>query len=98
MSELQREVEELERKSASSRLFDIRLLIGGLFALYGVIVGIVGLTDGQAEIDKAQGININLWTGVGMLVLGVVFLLWAKLNPQKVPAAEASEQDGTSTE
>ena len=34
-----------------------------------------------AEIAKAAGININLWLGLGMLVLGLVFLLWARLAP-----------------
>ena len=29
-------------KSAASKLFDIRVLIGGLFTLYGVILGISG--------------------------------------------------------
>jgi len=36
--------------------------------LYGVIVTIAGLTDDDAAIDKAQGVNINLWTGLGMLL------------------------------
>ena len=27
------------------------------------------------------GININLWLGVGMLVLGLFFLLWVRLPP-----------------
>jgi hypothetical protein len=25
--------------------------------------------------------RINLWTGIGMLVLGLLFLLWAFLRP-----------------
>ncbi|MEU1095351.1 hypothetical protein ABZ389_19200, partial [Streptomyces sp. NPDC005877] len=67
MSELQREVSELEKKSATAaRLFDIRRIIGGLFTLYGVIVTIAGLTASDADLDKAQGVNINLWTGLGV--------------------------------
>ncbi|GGQ60818.1 hypothetical protein [Streptomyces asoensis] len=81
-ADLQREVTALEEKSATAaRIFDLRRIIGGLFVVYGVIVTIAGLTDSDAEIDKAQGININLWTGLGMLALGLFFLAWLKLRP-----------------
>ena len=80
--EIAREVTELETKSATaSRIFDLRCIIGGLFVVYGVIVTITGITDSQSAIDKAQGVNINLWTGIGMLALGVFFLVWLKLRP-----------------
>ncbi|WP_328860830.1 hypothetical protein [Streptomyces sp. NBC_00306] len=86
MSELQREVSELERKSATAaRLFDIRLIIGGLFTLYGIIVTIAGILASDADLKKAEGVNINLWTGLGMLALGLFFLLWLKLRPIAPP-------------
>ncbi|GAU68640.1 membrane protein CrgA [Streptomyces sp. NBRC 110611] len=89
MSDYQHEVEELERTSATAaRLFDIRRIIGGLFVVYGVIVGIAGLTASDADLKKAQGININLWTGLGMLALGLFFLIWLKLRPTAPPAVE----------
>ncbi|MGW6904949.1 hypothetical protein [Streptomyces sp. NPDC054940] len=90
--DLQREVAELEGKSeTAARLFDIRRIIGGLFVLYGVIVTIVGLTDDDAAIEKAQGININLWTGLGMLLLGLFFLAWLKLRPTAPPPPAVQE-------
>ncbi|MEV6115723.1 hypothetical protein AB0L59_25250 [Streptomyces sp. NPDC052109] len=80
--DVQREVTELEGKSATAaRIFDLRRIIGGLFVVYGVIVTITGITDSQAAIDKAEGVNINLWTGIGMLLLGIFFLAWLKLRP-----------------
>jgi hypothetical protein len=83
-----REVTELQEKSATAaRLFDIRRIIGGLFVIYGVIVTITGLTDDDAAIDKAEGVNINLWTGLGMLLLGLFFLAWLKLRPIAPPDA-----------
>ncbi|MFJ8947339.1 hypothetical protein ACIRG4_29565 [Streptomyces sp. NPDC102395] len=85
-ADVQREVTELEEKSATAaRIFDLRRIIGGLFVLYGVILMITGLTDTDAEIDKAQGININLWTGLGMLLLGLFFLAWLWLRPMSHP-------------
>ena len=68
-------------KSAAAKLFDIRLLIGGLFTLYGVLVTAAGVFDGSAASKKAAGIDINLWTGLGMLVLGLAMLLWMRLSP-----------------
>ncbi|MFE3887394.1 hypothetical protein ACFXPQ_31575 [Streptomyces lydicus] len=89
MSDYQHEVEELERESATAaRLFDVRRIIGGLFVVYGVIVTIAGLTASDADLKKAQDININLWTGAGMLALGLFFLIWLKLRPAVPPTAE----------
>ena len=68
--------------SAASKLFDLRILIGGLFTFYGVALSIYGLFfTSPEEIAKSAGIHINLVLGIGMLVLGLVFLLWAKLAP-----------------
>jgi len=61
-------------------LFDLRLIIGALFTLYGIVLIIVGFTDGTKELHKASGIRINLWAGIGMLVTGLLFLLWMKLT------------------
>ncbi|WP_307175667.1 hypothetical protein [Streptomyces africanus] len=96
--DVQREVTELQGKSATAaRLFDIRRIIGGLFVVYGVIVTIAGFTASDADLDKAEGVNINLWTGLGMLALGVFFLVWLKLRPvapvppDAVPGDEPTE-------
>ncbi|MFF4473399.1 hypothetical protein ACFYZ3_27980 [Streptomyces sp. NPDC001599] len=89
---VQDEVSELETKSVTAaRLFDIRRIIGGLFVIYGVIVTIAGIVASDEDIDKAQGVNINLWTGVGMLVLGVFFLAWLKLRPTAPPTPPREE-------
>ncbi|MEV5513983.1 hypothetical protein AB0L50_13785 [Streptomyces flaveolus] len=89
---VQDEVSELESKSATAaRLFDIRRIIGGLFVVYGVIVTIAGFVASDDDIDKAQGVNINLWTGVGMLLLGLFFLVWLKLRPIAPPAPPVDE-------
>ncbi|MGW5368163.1 hypothetical protein ACWER6_07660 [Streptomyces sp. NPDC004009] len=84
--DVSRDVADLESKSATAaRIFDLRRIIGGLFVVYGVIVTIAGITDSQSAIDKAQGVNINLWTGIGMLLLGIFFLAWLKLRPTAPP-------------
>ncbi|MEU0280304.1 hypothetical protein [Streptomyces sp. NPDC006195] len=90
MSDYRNDVEELEAKSATAaRLFDIRRIIGGLFVVYGIIVTIAGITASDADLKKAQDININLWTGLGMLALGLFFLIWLKLRPTAPPTPPA---------
>ena len=74
-----------EERSAAARLFDIRRVIGGLFVAYGLIVGLMGLFDTSAEIEKAQGLRINLWAGAAMLVFGLLMLLWQRLSPTETP-------------
>jgi hypothetical protein len=75
-----------------ARLFDVRRVIGGLFVIYGVIVTLLGFFDSPAEIDKAQGLRINLWMGLAMLVFGLLMLLWLKLSPPEAPAAPENEE------
>ena len=70
-----------DSKSAAKRLFDLRWLIAAMFIVYGIILSITGLFDSQAEIHKAAGVRINLWTGIGMFLVGLFFAAWARLRP-----------------
>ena len=65
--------------------FDIRVVIALLIAIYGVVLTILGIIAKQSEVDKADGININLWGGLAMLVFAAVFIIWARLRPIVVP-------------
>ena len=84
-------------KSAAAKLFDIRVLIGGLFVLYGLMLAIAGFFTSDKARAKAAGININLWLGIGMLVLGLLFLLWRVLNPLRVEPDGDAPDDGDGT-
>lgn len=86
--------EPAAKVSAAARLFDVRRVIGGLFTVYGVIVTLIGAFDGRAEIDKAQGVRINLWMGLAMLALGLLMLLWLRLSPAPPPDPAAREASG----
>lgn len=59
---------------------DLRLPIGGLFAVLGVMLTGYGLaTASNTEMYvKSSGININLIWGCVMIVTGLVFLLLAR--------------------
>jgi prolipoprotein diacylglyceryltransferase len=84
-------------KSAAARLFDIRLLIGGLFLVYGVMLTVAGFLTSDAERKKAADININLWLGLGMVLVGIVFLVWLKLNPLRHEPPPEDRIDRTDT-
>jgi hypothetical protein len=95
--EAEQESRQGDEEERAANLFDLRRIIGGVFVLYGVVLTIAGLTDSDAEIHKASGININLWAGLGMLTLGILFLIWAFTRPlgrQLREEAEASQQTG----
>ena len=72
--------------------FDIRNFIGVLLGVFGVILtilGVVGFTPDEAE--RTGGIDANLWTGIGLILTAIIFLVWARLRPIRIIDAEASE-------
>jgi hypothetical protein len=80
-----------DKKKAGA--FDIRIVIASLVGIYGLVLTILGIVEKQAEIDKAAGININLWGGIGMLVFAALFVTWTRLRPIAVPVEdEQAEQ------
>ena len=85
-----REVDQPTRTRAA-HLFDIRRVIGALFVLYGVILTITGAVASDADIHKAAGVNINLWTGLGMIVFGGLFIAWFMLRPLRPEEIEEPE-------
>jgi cation transport ATPase len=70
-----------DREARAANLFDLRRIIGGLFAIYGVILFILGIAASQKEIDKAAGWNLNLWVGLAMIVVAAIFLGWSFARP-----------------
>jgi hypothetical protein len=81
-------------QSAAAKLFDLRVLIGGLFLVYGVMLTVAGLFTSSRELAKASQININLWMGIGMLIIGVFFTTWWRLRPLR---RDPPQPDATGT-
>jgi len=66
--------------------FDIRNFIAGLIGIYGVVLVIYGIIGSSAtQLKKSDNVNINLWAGIGMLLLAAFFIIWARLRPVVVP-------------
>lgn len=76
--------------------FDIRLIISALFFLYGLVLTVMGLVaTSEEDLAKSADFNINLWTGIGMLIFAVLFAGWVQWRPIVVSAGE-SEGDSAS--
>jgi hypothetical protein len=86
-----------ERARRAATLFDLRRVIGGLFLIYGVILFVLGLGASDAEIEKAAGWNLNLWTGLAMLVTAGVFLAWAFIRPMTDELEDAEPEPADHT-
>jgi hypothetical protein len=67
-----------------ARLFDLRMVLGGLFTVYGVVLVIRGASDNAAALQKAVGENVNLWTGTGMITFGLGCLIWMWARPLRL--------------
>ncbi|GLH73117.1 hypothetical protein GETHLI_16190 [Geothrix limicola] len=57
--------------------FDLRLPIGLLFSILGVLLSVFGLLTPAELYRKSLGLNMNLWCGALILVFGAVMLGFA---------------------
>ena len=56
---------------------DIRLPIGLLFSILGVLLVFYGTLSDTSVYERSLGININLWWGIAILAFGGVMLLFS---------------------
>jgi hypothetical protein len=92
------EAEARDRATGVASLFDLRMVIGGLLALYGVILTVMGLFASDDAKAKAAGININLWAGLVILAGGAIFLAWARLRPLRAEDLQDTDTDRPNVE
>jgi uncharacterized membrane protein YgdD (TMEM256/DUF423 family) len=65
----------------AANLFDIRRIIAAVITLYEVVLVALGLFGAHHIKVKASGINVDLSTGIGMLVVAALMLTWGLLRP-----------------
>jgi hypothetical protein len=87
------EAEARDRATGVTSLFDLRMVIGGLLALYGVILTVMGVFASDEAKAKSAGININLWAGLVILAGGAIFLAWARLRPLRAEDLKDADPD-----
>jgi hypothetical protein len=64
---------------------DVRLPIGGMFSILGVILTVYGLMSDRAIYERSLGINVNLWWGLVLLAFGGVLLGFGLRARSKTP-------------
>ena len=86
-----REPESVQKAGA----FDIRTFIAALIGTYGIVLVVMGLfSTSDEDLAKAGGINVNLWAGLGMVIVAAAFQAWAMWRPVVVPAESESPEKG----
>ena len=71
---------------------DIRLPIGLMFSLFGVLLVVFGLVGDKSIYQRSLGINVNLGWGAVLLVFGVVMLLLGRRGTAKAQPADISQE------
>ena len=61
-----------------TKSLDLRVPVGLLFSLLGVLLGGYGMVGDRAIYARSIGFNLNLWCGVAMLVFGGVMLAFSR--------------------
>jgi hypothetical protein len=67
---------------------DIRLPLGLMFSVVGALLAGFGvMTASSAMYEKhSLGVNVNLWSGLGMLAFGLAMLWLARRATAKPPS------------
>jgi len=76
---------------------DIRLPIGMMFAIIGLLLTGYGILGDKAIYARSLGINVNLWWGLAMLAFGAIMLLLGRRGGATNRPADESPQ-GEATE
>ena len=73
---------------------DIRIPMGLMFTILGVMVTGYGIFSDRAIYQRSLGVNVNLWWGLVLLVFGLVFIFLGRKGTSAMhPAAEVVEPE-----
>jgi hypothetical protein len=67
---------------------DLRLPIGLMFTIDGLLLIGYGLVSDPAIYARSLGTNVNLWWGVVLLVFGIA-MLWPAVRASRRPPGSA---------
>jgi len=64
-------------------LLDLRFPMGLLFVLLGALLAGYGWLGDKSVYEASLGINVNVWSGLGIFVFGVAMLVggWRAMAP-----------------
>lgn len=83
MVDVREEIRRMEAEGSAEKkgFMDIRFFIGLIFIIYGVLLAAYGLLHPELA-QKSLGLNLNLWWGLFMLVIGLAFFIPSKKPSQ----------------
>jgi hypothetical protein len=69
---------------------DIRLPIGAMFTLFGLLLVVYGLFGDKTIYQRSLGINVNLLWGAVLLIFGLVMLALGRRGTGTAQPADTS--------
>ena len=91
------EEERVPEHSGTSHALAIGFYIAALVLVIGTILVLYGLLGPATQTYKSLGININLWWGLVMVVIGCVILGMSLASPRRRAAREAARRSGNNS-
>ncbi|MDY5147615.1 hypothetical protein DDD64_01700 [Actinotignum sanguinis] len=80
-------------------LFDLRTWIAIMFGVFGIMLAGYGLFFvTEEDLAKAAGINLNLWTGLAMIIVAIFFAARSAAAPRVLSEALGSRLPDDETE
>ena len=76
--------------------FDIRMPIGILFTLFGILLLGYGAATNKSAMyaEHSLGVNMNLWWGIALLCFGLAMLALSRLSGKQQREGAPAKQDG----
>ncbi|HKU23801.1 MAG TPA: hypothetical protein VJQ50_22500 [Terriglobales bacterium] len=63
---------------------DIRLPIGFVFALVGILLTAFGAASNRAIYQRSLGVNVNLYWGLVLLAFGLIMVMLGRRGMRKL--------------
>lgn len=71
---------------------DIRLPLGLLFSIFGLLLLVFGLSSNQELYERSLGINVNSWWGMVLLLFGLALFLLGRRSHRRLARVESSSK------
>lgn len=79
-------------KTVKAGALDVRVIIGALLGLFGVVVFVTGLVTGagSGKPPHSDPDHLNIYVGIGLIAASLFFLAWSRIRPLLVPVEEGT--------
>lgn len=71
---------------------DIRLPLGLLFVVFGLLLSGFGLTSDKALYQRSLHVNINFWWGMVLLVFGLAMFVLGRRGHRRLASTDSGSK------